>query len=68
MIVSLLSGNAEHGWASMMLSIWFVGGVVMLSIGVVGIYIGRIYIEVKHRPRYHIGERTDGDHGSEDDI
>ena len=67
-IVSLLSGNAEHGWASMMLSIWFVGGVVMLSIGVVGIYIGRIYIEVKHRPRYHIGERTDGDHGSEDDI
>ena len=56
-IVSLLSGNAEHGWASM-----------MLSIGVVGIYIGRIYIEVKHRPRYHIGERTDGDQGSEDDI
>lgn len=58
-VASLLSGNAEHGWASMMLSIWFVGGVVMISIGVIGIYIGRIYIEVKHRPRYHISERTD---------
>jgi len=55
-IVSLLSGTAEHGWASLMLSVWFVGGIVLLAIGVVGLYIGRIYIEVKQRPLYHIRE------------
>ena len=56
-LVSLLSGSAEHGWASLMLSIWFVGGIILLAIGVIGLYIGRIYIEVKQRPRYHIKER-----------
>lgn len=53
-IASLLSGTAEHGWASLMLSVWFVGGIVLLAIGIVGLYIGRIYIEVKQRPLYHI--------------
>lgn len=57
MLVSLISGSAEHGWASLMLSIWFVGGIILLAIGVIGLYIGRIYIEVKQRPRYHIKER-----------
>lgn len=56
-IVSLLSGTAEHGWASLMLSVWFVGGVVLLAIGMVGLYIGRIYTEVKQRPLYHIRQR-----------
>lgn len=55
-LVSLLSGTAEHGWASLMLSVWFVGGVVLLAIGVIGLYIGRIFIEVKRRPHYHIRE------------
>ncbi|TWV13313.1 glycosyltransferase family 2 protein [Bacteroidaceae bacterium HV4-6-C5C] len=53
-IYSLISGLAEHGWASIMLSIWFVGGIILLSIGVVGIYVGKIYTEVKRRPRYNI--------------
>ena len=53
-IVSLLSGSAEHGWSSLMLSIWFVGGVCLLAIGLVGLYVGRIFIESKHRPLYHI--------------
>ncbi len=53
-LYSLLSGSAEHGWASIMLSIWFVGGVILLSIGVVGIYVGKIYTEVKRRPRYNV--------------
>lgn len=55
-IASLISGTAEHGWASLMLSVWFVGGIILLAIGVVGLYIGRIFIEVKRRPLYHIRE------------
>lgn len=56
-LASLISGTAEHGWASLMLSIWFVGGIILLAVGVVGLYIGRIYIEVKQRPLYHISEK-----------
>ncbi len=55
-LYSLITGSAVHGWASLMLSIWLVGGIMMLSIGAVGIYIGKIYTEVKHRPLYHIKE------------
>lgn len=53
---SLIAGTAEHGWASLMLSVWFVGGVVLLSIGAVGLYIGKIYKEVKRRPLYNVEE------------
>ena len=42
------------GWSSLMLSIWFVGGFVLIGIGITGIYIGKIYQEVKRRPLYHI--------------
>ena len=45
--------QAEHGWASLMLSVWFVGGIVLMSIGAVGLYIGKIYKEVKRRPLYN---------------
>ena len=55
-LYSLMSGTAEHGWASLILSIWFVGGAVLISIGSIGIYIGKIYKEVKHRPLYNIEE------------
>lgn len=41
------------GWASLMVSIWFVGGTVLVALGIVGEYIGKIYIEVKDRPRYN---------------
>lgn len=41
------------GWASLMISVWLVGGVVLVSLGIVGEYIGKIYIEVKDRPRYN---------------
>lgn len=51
-LVSALTGNAVAGWGSVMVSIWFVGGLVMVSLGVVGEYIGKIYLESKHRPRY----------------
>lgn len=66
LIVSLLIGisviyafatkSAVTGWASLILSIWLVGGFMMLGIGIVGVYIGKIYEEVKHRPLYHIVE------------
>lgn len=53
-LYSYFSGCAVTGWASMILSIWFVGGCVLVGLGVVGEYIGKIYIEVKDRPRYNI--------------
>ena len=58
-LYSLVSGSAEHGWASLMLSIWLVGGVTIVSIGGVGLYIGKIYTEIKRRPLYHIKEFLD---------
>lgn len=56
-LITLVSGKAVAGWSSMMLSMWFIGGCLMIGLGIVGEYIGKIYIEVKQRPRYNI-ERT----------
>lgn len=53
-LVSLINGSAVHGWPSLMLSIWLVGGFILIAIGLVGLYVGKVYIESKHRPRYHI--------------
>ena len=53
---SLITGAAVQGWASIMLSIWLVGGLILMSMGVIGTYIGKIYTEVKRRPLYHIQE------------
>ncbi len=47
-------GVSVTGWSSLMISIWFLGGVQLISVGVIGEYIGKIYKEVKHRPRYII--------------
>ncbi|MDF2726273.1 MAG: glycosyltransferase [Paenibacillus sp.] len=51
-IVQKLMGNTVTGWASLMVSIWFVGGIQLISLGLIGEYIGKIYKEVKHRPPY----------------
>jgi len=53
-LISYFTGSVVPGWTSLMLSIWFLGGVQLLAIGLVGQYIGKIYIEVKQRPRYNI--------------
>ena len=53
-IVSLCQGRGVQGWASLMLSIWFVGGCVLICLSIIAAYIGRIYTEGKHRPRYNI--------------
>jgi len=53
---ALVTGTAVPGWSSLILSIWLVGGFIMISMGIVGTYIGKIYTEVKRRPLYHIAE------------
>ena len=51
------SDHINPGWASMMLSMWGLGSLILMSIGIVGEYIGKIFTEVKHRPRYAIKDR-----------
>lgn len=53
-LISYFTGHVVPGWTSLILSIWFLGGLQLLAIGLVGQYIGKIYIEVKQRPRYNI--------------
>lgn len=53
-VVMKLTGNAVLGWPSIVLSIFFMGGVQMLSLGIIGEYIGKIYLETKKRPRFHV--------------
>ena len=53
-IISILNHQVVPGWSSIMLSIWFVGASILMGLGIVGEYIGKIYIEVKDRPRYNI--------------
>ncbi|MDY5608715.1 MAG: glycosyltransferase, partial [Sodaliphilus sp.] len=57
-LYSKFSGHAVSGWSSMILSMWFIGGCILIGLGIVGEYIGKIYIEVKGRPRYHIETTT----------
>lgn len=54
--VSYFSGNVVSGWASMSVSIWALGGLQLLALGIIGEYIGKIYLETKHRPRYIVKE------------
>jgi glycosyltransferase involved in cell wall biosynthesis len=61
---SYLTGNVVSGWTSIVLSLWFIGGLVLFSIGMVGQYIGKIYMEVKERPRYIVEARV----GEESEI
>lgn len=51
------STHLVPGWTSLMLSVWFLGSLILISIGIVGEYIGKIFIEVKQRPRFAIKER-----------
>jgi glycosyltransferase involved in cell wall biosynthesis len=53
-IVGHFNGKTIEGWSSLIISIWFMGGVQLLSLGIVGQYIGKMYMEVKERPRYNI--------------
>ena len=52
-------GMTVAGWASVICSVWAIGGLILLSLGVIGEYIGKIYLETKHRPRFLIKEVLD---------
>ena len=54
---SYLGGHTVAGWTSLMLSVWFLGSLILIALGIVGVYVGKIFTEVKHRPRYAVRER-----------
>ena len=58
-VIVALTGHSVAGWAIMTSIVCFIGGVQLICLGVLGEYIGKIYMEVKHRPRYIISERTE---------
>lgn len=53
-LVVYFTGRTVHGWTTLAISLWGIGGLILLSLGVIGEYIGKIYLEVKERPRYII--------------
>lgn len=57
-LIEKINGHIVTGWASLMLSIWFLGGVQLISISIIGEYVGKIFSEVKHRPRFVIENET----------
>lgn len=62
--ISKIFGNTELGWSSTLCSIWLIGGIQILCLGIIGEYIGKIYAEVKRRPRYIVADFLNS--GSED--
>ena len=58
-LVSYFSGNVVSGWASSLIVTCFLGGIQLISLGVIGEYVGKIYMETKARPRFIISERTE---------
>lgn len=65
-IVRWAMGETILGWASMICSVWAIGGLILLSLGVIGEYIGKIYLETKERPRFLIREVLEDAHGKAD--
>lgn len=53
-LIAWIMGSVVAGWSSLLFSVWFLGGLLLLSVGIIGEYIGKIYKEVKQRPRYII--------------
>lgn len=60
-LTSYFKGNVVPGWSSSLIATCFIGGIQLISLGVIGEYIGKIYMETKQRPRFIISERTDDD-------
>ena len=64
-VVRWATGNTVAGWASLACSVWFIGGLILLSLGVIGEYIGKLYMESKARPRFLIRQVLDGESGED---
>jgi len=62
--VALVSDKAIPGWASVVLPMYFLGGVQLLALGAIGEYLGKLYVETKSRPRFFV-EQVVGDAGGE---
>lgn len=58
-LIQKLTGNTVAGWTFLSISIWFLGGLQMISIGIIGEYVGKTYSETKARPRFIINKKTD---------
>lgn len=56
-LISKLLGSTVQGWTSLILSIWFLGGLQLIGMGILGEYIGKLYQEVKHRPKFIIEKK-----------
>lgn len=62
-VVRHARGETVPGWTYLNVSVWAIGGLILLSLGVIGEYIGKIYLETKRRPRYTVEQFLDRDHG-----
>ncbi len=58
-LIRFLTGNTVSGWTFLSISIWFIGGLQMISIGIIGEYVGKMYSETKQRPRFIIAENLE---------
>lgn len=58
-LAAWLCGRTIQGWTSLLVSLWFIGGAILVALGVIGEYVGKIYAEVKRRPRYFIEDSTE---------
>mgnify|MGYP000158025082 CR=1 FL=1 len=65
-LIEYFNGMTIQGWTSLLVSVWFIGGVVLLACGITGEYVGKIYIETKSRPRYFIEKTTGLDEAGDD--
>ena len=65
-IVRWAMGETILGWASLICSVWAIGGLILLSLGIIGEYIGKIYLETKGRPRFLIRQVLEDEHGEAD--
>ena len=66
-LILFAAGKTVQGWSTIVISVWAIGGLQLLAIGVIGEYIGKVYLETKHRPRYRVEQFLHTPEGDSDD-